>query len=55
MADKVVVVVSTPFCYNDIGEFYDDFIEVSDSEVDDIMRKHPKERCHSCSKLVYSS
>jgi predicted phosphoribosyltransferase len=39
MADKVVVVLSTPFCYNDIGEFYYDFIDVSDIEVEDIMKK----------------
>ncbi|HET7345411.1 MAG TPA: hypothetical protein VFJ05_06040 [Nitrososphaeraceae archaeon] len=42
MADKVVVVLPTPFCYDDIGEFYYDFIEVSDREVEDIMRKHLK-------------
>jgi putative phosphoribosyl transferase len=40
MPDKVVIVVPTSFCYGDIGEFYYDFIEVSDREVEDIMRKH---------------
>jgi predicted phosphoribosyltransferase len=42
MADKVVVVLPTPFCYDDVGGFYYDFIEVGDSEVEYIMRKHLK-------------
>lgn len=44
MADRVVVVLSTPFCYNDIGEFYYDFIDVNDRQVEDIMRKHLKDK-----------
>ena len=42
MADKVVL--STPFCYNDIREFYYDFIDVSDIEIEYIMKKRVRGR-----------
>lgn len=44
MADRVVVVLTTPFCYNDIGYFYFDFIDVNDIQVEDIMQKHLKDK-----------
>jgi predicted phosphoribosyltransferase len=42
MVDKVVVALSIPFCYNDIGEFYYDFADINDRQVEDVMQKHLK-------------
>lgn len=35
-----VVVISTPFLFGAVGQFYEDFAQVSDDEVREIMRKH---------------
>lgn len=39
VADEVVV-ISLPLFFGAVGEFYQDFTQVSDNEVQEIMRKH---------------
>lgn len=39
VADEVVV-ISSPLLFRAVGEFYQDFTQVSDNEVQEIMRKH---------------
>jgi predicted phosphoribosyltransferase len=39
VADEVVV-ISSPVFFGAVGEFYQDFAQVSDNEVQEIMRKH---------------
>lgn len=39
MADEVVV-ISSPVFFGAVGEFYQDFVQVSDDEVQKIMREH---------------
>ena len=39
VADEVVV-ISSPLFFGAVGEFYQDFTQVSDNEVQEIMRKH---------------
>jgi predicted phosphoribosyltransferase len=39
IADEVVV-ITTPFLFGAVGEFYQDFTQVSDKQVQEIMRKH---------------